>query len=325
MLVLPSSYHRVAVVLAPRLGDSLLLMVLAQNLRLAGKEVVVFGNYPRLLAPWFPDFDLRPALEEATATQSLQEFELVLHMHVGWPLELRKHHARVVYYDEIMAVTGRGIVKLDQIALFCKRHLGLGDASTDNGLRDIERMQYRRYANRVVIHPSSTSELRRWAPERFMELGLALKQKGFEPVFIVGPEEYDKWAWIKPYGLEVPEFPSLAAIASFIHASGWLIGNESGIGHLASNLGIPTLWFAGRGKRARMWRPAWSPARVIYPWFLPTATLRDRFWREVIPVSRVMAAFAKLRKTAQKQLRPPLPAIPPVATITSDRTVPCES
>lgn len=97
-------------------------------------------------------------------------------------------------------------------------------------------------------------------------------------------------------------------LAHYIHASGWLIGNESGIGHLASNLGIPTLWISGRGKRLKMWRPAWSPAKVLYPWYLPGSVLRDRYWREAIPVALVMLTFAALRKAALTGLTPP-PAI----------------
>lgn len=197
MFLAPDSYQRVAVVLAPRLGDSLLMMTVAQNLRQAGKEVVIFGTYLLYLAPWFPGFDLRPALTESAAAQQLQGFDLVLHMHDAWPFDLRPYHEHVVSYDEVMPLTTRGIVKLHHIADFCRQYLGLQQAGIDNGLRDIDAAQYWRHAQRVVIHTTSTSTTRRWSPERFMKLGLALKKQGFEPAYIVGPEEYAQWAWLK--------------------------------------------------------------------------------------------------------------------------------
>jgi ADP-heptose:LPS heptosyltransferase len=80
-----------------------------------------------------------------------------------------------------------------------------------------------------------------------------------------------------------------------------LIGNESGLSHLASSLNVPTLVIAGLKKRILQWQPGWGAGRIIYPpsWVpnMKGLRLRDHYWQKFITPYKVEREFAKL--TAQ--------------------------
>jgi ADP-heptose:LPS heptosyltransferase len=96
----------------------------------------------------------------------------------------------------------------------------------------------------------------------------------------------------------MPFFPSLNLLAHFIYESGYLIGNDSGLGHLASALGIPTLTLCRRKAWANMWAPSFSKGVVVTPqsWIpnIRGLRLRDRYWKKFISVSMAERAFEKL-------------------------------
>ncbi|MFP3244975.1 MAG: glycosyltransferase family 9 protein, partial [Paraburkholderia sp.] len=84
--------------------------------------------------------------------------------------------------------------------------------------------------------------------------------------------------------------------AAWLYESGWFIGNDSGVGHLASALGIPTLTLFRRRRVAQRWRPGFTVGDIVLPsWWVPTAALKERWWRESIGVGRVLKAFRALR------------------------------
>ncbi len=115
---------RVALLMAPRLGDTLLMMTLAQNLALHGRQVTVFGDYVHALQEWFPTMDVRPSLPQAQAAETLLARSTASgRCAIGWPYTLHDCHARYFYYDAHVVVTGRGFVKLFQIRDFCRDEL----------------------------------------------------------------------------------------------------------------------------------------------------------------------------------------------------------
>ncbi|AOB29682.1 hypothetical protein AKI39_01795 [Bordetella sp. H567] len=297
---------RVALLMAPRLGDTLLMMTLAQNLAVHGRQVTVFGDYVHALREWFPTMDVRPSLPQAQARDTLAAFDCVGQMHIGWPYTLHDCHDRYFYYDAHVVVTGRGFVKLFQIRDFCRDELSLPGATTDNALQPLNRAAHRSSPGRIVLHPTSTEALRCWAPQHFEALGLRLLKDGYEPNFLVAPHERAEWTFLRDAGLKVPELASLSDVATLIHASGWFIGNESGLGHLASNLGVPTLSVTGRPTRTKAWRPAWATSRIVYPAYIPGGRWRDRLWRHWLSPRSVMWAFRRLQQDDRRN-----PVVPP--------------
>ena len=97
-------------------------------------------------------------------------------------------------------------------------------------------------------------------------------------------------------GFTVTAQPSLDALAQLIYESGWFIGNDSGIGHLASNLGIPTVSLIHRRKTMLRWRPDWAPGEALLPWMpLLLHALKERGWKYFISVNQVLKAFERLK------------------------------
>ena len=78
-----------------------------------------------------------------------------------------------------------------------------------------------------------------------------------------------------------------------------MIGNDSGVGHLASCLGIPTLTICRSQMAANFWRPGWSKGAVITPpaWVpnLKGLRLRDQHWQKFISVKKVYKTFINQR------------------------------
>ena len=287
--------EKVAILMAPRLGDSLLMMVIANNFRNNGAQVSIFGDYIWQLRDWFPGFDIHRSLVEEQAQAALCDFDRAIQMHPGWPFDLTRYHPNVTIYDEHVVVTGKGFVKAYQMRDFCREFFGLTGTTHANGLAAPDGMAKHRHPKRVAIHPTSTGALRCWAPRHFGKLATDLIKAGYEPAFIVSPAERADWEWVTRLGALLPDNPGLSGVASYIRESGWFIGNESGIGHLASATGIPVLTLTGRMKRTRAWRPAWSHSRIVAPWYIPGGRLRDRYWRQLLTPQHVMWAFGKLR------------------------------
>jgi ADP-heptose:LPS heptosyltransferase len=117
-----------------------------------------------------------------------------------------------------------------------------------------------------VLHPGSGSRHKCWPAERFLDLAHRLAGEGRRPRIVVGDVEEDLW---KP-----PEIDAFAAagelqrptdllglLASY-RGAGIFVGNDSGPGHLAGILGLPTLVLFGPTDPVR-WRPLGPRVRVL--------------------------------------------------------------
>lgn len=142
---------------------------------------------------------------------------------------------------------------------------------------------------RVIIHPTSSSPAKNWPPDRFLELARRLAGDGWAPVFTVSPAEQAKWQALLGSGLELRAFPCLRELAEFYATAAGFIGNDSGAGHLASCVGLPTVLIYKRWRRYPPWRHGWGPTKVVF-----APGLSARGWQQRISVSRVAAAFAAL-------------------------------
>ncbi len=118
----------------------------------------------------------------------------------------------------------------------------------------------------VVIHPGAGSPDKCWPAGRFADLARRCLAAGRRVRFVVGEVERDRWP--------AADLAALAAVAEVRHPGTLLdllaevagadlfVGNDSGPGHLAGTLGVPTVSLFGPTDPAR-WRP-WGPAvRVV--------------------------------------------------------------
>lgn len=287
---------RVAVVQSPALGDSLLLTIAAANLQRNGVPVTVFGRQSHFLKSWFPALDIRPGLTRDTLTTGLAEFDTVIQLHRDHPFTaLSDHHPNVVFLDHLPNVSTSDAM-VDRLVQHCRGGWQLVDVARGNGLTPPSGLVHRKYPKRVAIHPTASTAEKQWLPDRFVKLGLALRNAGFDPQFVMTAEERPAWKAIERAGMSMPVFDSLSDVASWLYESGWFIGNDSGIGHLASNLEVPTLSLFMRKGSARTWRPSWGAGRVLVGGaYIPTGKLKERYWKYALSVRAVMREFEDLR------------------------------
>ena len=295
-----------AVIPAKGIGDALLMMIASHHLLKAGYTVATFHPQLNQLKKWFPGHSFLSSLPE-----NYSHFDLVLFQNDNSP-RIQKLINGSVFYPTYSAQKHGPLFALDQvfnadlpmadnIASAVANLLHLAGTSKDNGLLPPTELVLRKYDKRIVLHPSSTQEEKNWPKLKFLALAALLQKEGYDPVFAVSPEERKEWQDVLDSGLSLPFFPNLEALAAFIYESGYLIGNDSLLGHLASNMHLPTLIIANDEKRMRLWRPAWRQGAVITPskWlpnFKPFR-LRKAYWKQWISVQKVFQTFKQLTKS----------------------------
>ena len=265
-----------------RLGDALIAMVLAENLRRAGVRVCVCSDLLQQLADWFPKHDLRRAREEASGS-----FEVVLHQ----TPETVRPATQEVASDRGPSIVLRGRRELRDVARveayrnFAARLCGLSNGTTENGMRRAD-VPAPTPPARVVLHPESREQRRNWPAAKFFELAGRLRGAGFVVHFVVAPDEASRWAeQVAREGHVLDADRDLARVARKLARAALFVGNDSGLGHLASSIGVPTLTLFARPALARRWRPAWSPSEVALPAFSPPGTaLQFATWRRLLSV-----------------------------------------
>ena len=162
--------------------------------------------------------------------------------------------------------------------------------SKENGLTPPHALMHRSKKNQVLIHPTSRVPTKNWKAEGFLKVAEKLRAKGYSPLFCVGPTERTAWDQVP-----LADAPSLAHLAALIYESGFVIGNDSLPGHLASNLNIPSVIIADDEERMRLWRPDWLRGELVLPpHYVPNWKLLRQNWQSFIAPRKVLTSFDKL-------------------------------
>ena len=302
--------ERCAVFSCLGLGDGLISLVLSNNLHLNGKQVTTFHPFLEQLQQWFPHLLIRafPSREEASSILSQYDHFFIFLEKSPWMQAVlaycQQHFPKKTTVLNPIATANRDYLYWEQgrfdgtrsfvenLYAFCQDLLHFTVATKSNGIVVPEEIKPRKVQRRVIIHPTSSREGKNWPWEKYIDLAFELQRNQFLPCFLLTPEERrDRDSG----GFETPQFSSLSEMVSFVCESGYMIGNDSGIGHLASCLGLPTVTICRSAQNAKFWRPAWAPGQVVtpFPWIpnLKGLRLRDRYWKKWIPVSKVMKSF----------------------------------
>ncbi len=193
---------------------------------------------------------------------------------------------------------------VDNVCLAIKELFGFVPSTQSSLLQKLP-LAHRKYEKRVLIHPESTREDKNWLRSKFLKLAKKLEKRGFEPVFILSPEERKHWT-----EANAPLFPTLEELATTVYESGFLIGNDSGPAHLASYYAIPHIIIC-QGRQMPLWSSGWYPPRIIRPHALVPnikgMRLREKKWPFFIGVNRVLREFMEnlwAKETLQKSLLP---------------------
>jgi heptosyltransferase III len=310
-----------AVICSQGIGDGLLMMIASQCLWKKGYKVTTYQDSLPELNTWFPDHHLKKRSSLNELEKQLAIYEIIVLQNDNSPLsnaiidlyKLGKLSNLSVFYSSyeknkhapltlLDRVFDRSRSMVDNIAEAIASVLQCSEVSKNNGLVVPGNFQKNRYPKRILIHPTSTTPLRTWDAKKFIKVAQSLTQKGYEVAFCVSPLEHPEWVLLAKDRFLLPLFPSLNELAGFIYESHFLLGNESGIAHLASNLHIPTLVIASCQKQITLWRPGWFTTKVITPYrFIPNfkgLRLRQKKWQACISSKRVVQAFNKQHKKA---------------------------
>lgn len=286
------------------LGDGLISCILAKNLREAGHQVTVFHPILPELTPLFPSlsFVARPK-----DVHELHQYEkgIFFYERLPWMQRAMREFPKEKIILNPIATPKRDYLYweegefdgnlpfVENLVHYVKKKWGYVHATKENGIHLPSHIEKGKHAKRVILHPTSSRASKNWTKEKFLMLAQLLEKKGFEPIFILTKEEKRNWPEI-----QAPTFPTLCSIAEFIAESGFMIGNDSGIGHLASCLGTPTLTICRSKMGIYFWRPCWAEGKVIFPprWIpnIKGIRLRDKKWQSFISVKRVYKEFLSL-------------------------------
>lgn len=284
-------------------------LVLSHNLQRAGNEVVTFHPFLSKMQPLFPHLPLAPfpSKEECLkfdqififyekspemkeildfCEEKMKEKTLVLN-----PIATFKNDYP---YWENGKFDGR-LPFAENLKRFCEQELGVKDPVLANGITLREGLVRARYPKRVAIHPSSSKPDKNWTLDKFLVIARQLKQRGYEPYFVLTDRERQNWPLEKE---NIACADDLVALAEWMYESGLMIGNDSGIGHLASCLGLPTVTICRNRATSYFWRPAWTQGSVITPpaWIpnLKGLRLRDWYWQKWIPSVTVLSSVLRI-------------------------------
>ncbi len=288
------------------LGDGLIIQTLAHNLEKAGHGVVTYHPFLEELEKWFPGKTFKKFPTELPAMDRyFFIYERSEHMQALMDQALKKCRAKTTILNPIATPRadypyweqGRFDGRLPfavNLMRFCKDLLHIEGAGQDNGIEVPKEVEKCKNPARVLIHPTSSRAGKNWSKRKFLELARLLEKEGHEPAFILTEKEKREWPEI-----EAPHFANLYEVACFVATAGGMIGNDSGIGHLASCLGVPTVTICRNKMAADFWRPAWAPGSVIIPpkWIpnLKGMRWRDQKWQHFVPVSAVLNTYLSLR------------------------------
>lgn len=332
--------HSIAVVSSQGLGDGFLQLVLAQNLARSGHRVYFYQDHMAQLKPILKGVVVRPYLSSRLMRSEVANHTLVLFDQGSqfantivadltklpanfiaysvsrsankFPLSTADFHAYLheVGADDLSFFAGfnRSIrhpinhrLSISEHFQWCAEKVLFMNSYWPHPEFDVPQNWTKiRFPRRVIIHPTSSAEKKNWAPNAFCELAERLAGLGWEPCFTVSPDEWPVWRALLPKPFLAPPLSSTLALARYYYESAAFIGNDSGNGHLASAMGLPTLSIFNRWKLSYPWRPGWNTGSVVAPW-MPESLVGDQ-WSRYLSVDRVLLAFERLLERHMRRL-----------------------
>jgi len=297
---------KAAVVCSRGIGDGLIMMVASHRLRLEGYEVTTFQDLLHQLSPFFPEHHF----SKRACAQDLDEFDRIILQYSPTPfvkhiVDTYRHKLNILYVK--YKPNKHPLFTPADYAFDCNKPMTHNTAEAiasilqsnkaimDNGIVFPQHLIHRKHSDRILIHPTSSTPKRTYSEKRFLNVAKLLRKLGHKVAFCVSPDERKKWAPLVRGEYALPEFPTLKDLAHYIYESHFLIGNESGTGHLASNLSIPTLTVAASSKQMQMWRPGFLLGKVVTPPFpilnIKGLRLRNKLWKYHISPRRIIREF----------------------------------
>ena len=140
-----------------------------------------------------------------------------------------------LFLTDRLSLPGSGAHRYDNWRLLAS-HLGI-ELPEKNKLPSQSRD-----AQTVLIHTGAAQPTRIWPLERFQILAAQLRQDHFAVQIVSDPTQREWWT-SRGENVRVPE--NLSELMALIDSAGLFVGNDSGPGHLAAILGVPTFTLFG--------------------------------------------------------------------------------
>jgi hypothetical protein len=308
----------VAIVSCSGLGDGLISLLLANNFHINQKKVEIFhSGVLHELQSFFPHIEIKPfpnKVDDIFLYDQIFVFydfsnsfvkEIIVEGKKRFPKKVvvinASFSSRVgfqPFYEDTFFIPILSMV--ENIELFCKRILHLSVTTKETGWILPSHISYNKDLKKVILHASGAKEEKRWPIEKFLSLYRALDKKGWSPLFVFSQKEKSEWAFLEKENVSLRFFPSCEDLAKEILSASYMIGNDSGVGHLASAFHIPTISIFCHKRKSLLWRPGFYKGEVVYPSpYIPNISLfriRDIYWKKWVPVCKVFSAFNRISK-----------------------------
>jgi ADP-heptose:LPS heptosyltransferase len=139
----------------------------------------------------------------------------------------------------------------------------------------------------IVMHVTASKETKSWFNHRFLYVKKKLEKKGFRIVFATLPHETKAIAEGLYSGLQ-----SLSELVDCLCRASLVIGNESGVCHLASALNTPSIVLSRNPRIQKFWGADYEGRCFpLFPlqWIpnIKNLRLRDKYWKAFIFKSKV--------------------------------------
>lgn len=141
----------------------------------------------------------------------------------------------------------------------------------DEYVRDLDWAQSKG-GKRVVFILGASDRSKHWGTANYTTLAKGLSGRGYKPLFLLGPGEKDYSPTITDAGFDVEiglSFSRVAALFSRSLGTSGVIGNDTGLMHLACILGTPSLTIMPNGTQFT-WFPYQSDTRARHLFCSPS-------------------------------------------------------
>ncbi len=143
----------------------------------------------------------------------------------------------------------------------------------------------------VAIFPTTPNPKKNYSTSGFKKLAYLLQKKEWKVTIVCTPDEKSLLAAQYP-PFEVKSFPSIKELIEFLASTNLVISNDSGGGHLASMLGIPTITITRKSENF-LWRPGYANNIVISP-NIKFKFFSGHIWRPFISIRKIINATESL-------------------------------
>lgn len=193
------------------------------------------------------------------------------------PPEEAKQHVAEYYVQQFARQSG---LPLDQIGVSAgERLIKVTQADRERGLELLDQMRVDVSSKLVVLHPGSGGRHKCWHIENFLGIAKTLRSMDFEVLFLLGPAETERFssddkARLSGTGRCASHLP-LSQVVDLLACTDAVVGNDSGVTHLAAGMGLRTFAMFGPTDPAQ-YRPV-GPALTVLQ------DTQERFTQEPSP------------------------------------------